>query len=119
MVLWRDLRSREQQGLTVATEAEAEAETLKRLLDANGQPFEIAQHAILTNQARVPTVADVIQEHIDLLVRPSSGTTRTYQVMLDLHVRNVIGHIPVDKLDYRHIMHWVKSMRALGQKYWG
>lgn len=113
MVLWRDPKSREQQGLTVATEAEAE--TLKRLLDANGQSFEIAQHAILTNQARVPTVADVIQEHIDLLVRPSSGTTRTYQVMLDLHVRNVIGHIPVDKLDYRHIMHWVKSMRAKGR----
>lgn len=113
MVLWRDPKNREQQGLTVATEAEAE--TLKRLLDANGQSFEIAQHAILTNQARVPTVADVIQEHIDLLVRPSSGTTRTYQVMLDLHVRNVIGHIPVDKLDYRHIMHWVKSMRTKGR----
>jgi len=42
----------------------------------------------------VPTVADVIQEHIDLLVRPSSGTTSTHQVMLDLHVGNVLGHIP-------------------------
>lgn len=51
-----------------------------------------------TNQARVPTVAKVIQEHIDLLIRPSSGTTRTYQTMLDLHVRSVIGHILVDKL---------------------
>jgi integrase len=110
MVLWRDPKSREQQGLTVATEAEAE--TLKRLLDANGQSFEIAQHAILTNQATVPTVAEVVQEHIDLLVRPSSGTTRTYQTMLDLHVRYVIGHIPVDKLDYRHITHWVNSMMA-------
>jgi hypothetical protein len=85
------------------------------LLDANGQSFEIAQHAILANQARVPTVADVIQEHIDLLVRPSSGTTRTYQVMLDLHARNVIGHIPVDKLDYSRVMHWVKSMRTKGR----
>jgi hypothetical protein len=35
MVLWRDPKSREQQGLTVATIVEAE--TLKRLLDANGQ----------------------------------------------------------------------------------
>jgi hypothetical protein len=40
MVLWRDPKSREQQGLTVATLVEAE--TLKRLLDANGQSFEIA-----------------------------------------------------------------------------
>ena len=94
---------------------QVEAETLRRLLDANGQSFEIAQHAILTNAKLVPTVAEVIQEHIDLLIRPSSGTTRTYQTMLDLHVRDVIGHIPVDKLDYRHIAHWVKSMTAKGR----
>ena len=101
MVLWRDPKSREQQGITVPTLVEAE--TLKRLLDANGQSFEIAQHAILMNEKRTPTVAEVIQEHIDLLIRPSSGTTKTYQTMLDLHIRNVIGHVPVDKLDYRLI----------------
>lgn len=89
MASWRDPKSREQQGLTVASETEAE--TLKRLLDANGQSYEIAQHAILSNETRVPTVAEVVQEHIDLLTRPSSGTTRTYQVMLDLHIRNIIG----------------------------
>ncbi len=113
MVCWRDPKSREQQGITVATETEAE--TLKRLLDANGQSFEIAQSALLSNAARIPTVAEVVQEHIDLLIRPSSGTTRTYQVMLDLHIRNIIGHIPVDKLDYRHLNHWAKSMMAKGK----
>jgi hypothetical protein len=35
--------------------------------------------------------------------------------MLELHIRNVIGHVPVDKLDYRLIAHWVKSMMAKGQ----
>lgn len=44
MVLWRDPKSREQQGLTVATQVEAE--TPKRLLDANGQSFEIAQQRL-------------------------------------------------------------------------
>lgn len=112
MVCWRDSKTHSEQGLTVATLVEAE--TLKRLLDANGQSFEIAQHAILTNAKRTPTVAEVIQEHIDLLIRPSSGTTKTYQTMLDRHVRNVIGHLPVDKLDYRLIAHWVKSMMAKG-----
>ncbi|MFC0455436.1 tyrosine-type recombinase/integrase [Arthrobacter liuii] len=110
MVRWRDKKSKTAQGLTVATLAEAE--TLKRLLDANGQSFEIAQHAILTNEKRPPTVAEVIQEHIDLLIRPSSGTIKTYQTMLDLHIRPVIGHVPVDKVDYRVIAHWVKSMMA-------
>src|SRR5688500_18214326 len=112
MVLWRDPKSREQQGLTVLTLVEAE--TLKRLLDANGQSFDVAQHAMLSNAKRTPTVAEVIQEHIDLLIRPSSGTTKTYQVMLDRHIRYVIGHVPVDKLDYRLIAHWVKSMAAKG-----
>src|SRR4029453_9906998 len=101
MVCWPDSKTHSEQGLTVATHAEAE--TLKRLLDANGQSFEIAQHAILTNAKRTPTVAEVIQEHIDLLIRPSSGTTRTYQTMLDLHVRDVIGNTPVNKSDYAHI----------------
>lgn len=113
MVRWRDPKTGKAQGLTVATESEAE--TLKRLLDANGQNFEIAQHAILTNQKRVPTVGEVIQEHIDLLIRPSSGTVKTYQTMLDLHVKKVIGHVPVDKLDYRLIAYWVKSMMAKGR----
>jgi len=112
MVRWRDPKTRASQGLTVATLPEAE--TLKRLLDANGQSFEVAQHAILSNAKNTPTVSEVVQEHIDLLVRPSSGTTKTYQTMLDLHVRNVIGHVPVDKLDYRLLAHWVKSMAAKG-----
>ncbi|MEV4954028.1 hypothetical protein [Paenarthrobacter nitroguajacolicus] len=87
MVRWREPKTGKAQGLTVATESEAE--TLKRLLDANGQNFEIAQHAILTNAKRVPTVAEVIQEHIDLLIRPSSGTVKTYQTMLDFHVKKI------------------------------
>lgn len=113
MVRWRDPGTHASQGLTVASHVEAE--TLKRLLDANGQSFEIAQSALLSNEARVPTVAEVVQEHIDLLIRPSSGTVKTYQVMLDRHVRDVIGHIPVDKLDYRHLNHWVKSMVKKGK----
>ncbi|MBP2266400.1 integrase [Pseudarthrobacter sp. PvP004] len=113
MVRWRDPKTGKAQGLTVVTESEAE--TLKRLLDANGQNFEIAQHAILANAKRLPTVAEIIQEHIDLLIRPSSGTVKTYQTMLDLHVKKVIGHVPVDKLDYRLIAYWVKSMMAKGR----
>ncbi|MCX8453712.1 tyrosine-type recombinase/integrase [Paenarthrobacter ureafaciens] len=113
MVRWRDPKTGKAQGLTFVSHSEAE--TLKRLLDANGQNFEVAQHAILENAKRVPTVAEVIQEHIDLLVRPSSGTVKTYQTMLDLHVKKVIGGLPVDKLDYRAIAFWVKSMMAKGR----
>ena len=57
----------------------------------------------------------MIQEHIDLLVRPSVGTVRTYQTMLKLHISDVIGHIPVDKLDYRHLTYWIKAMQIKGR----
>lgn len=67
--------------------------TLKRLLDANGQSLEIAQHAILANEKRVHTVVEVIQEHIDLLIRPSSGTTKAYQTMLDLHIGTLFAAV--------------------------
>jgi hypothetical protein len=85
------------------------------LLDAIGQSFEITQQALLDNRAVIPTSGEVIQEHIDLLVRPSRGTVKTYRSMLDLHVQKVIGHVPVDKLDYRMIAYWVKSMMAKGR----
>ena len=113
MVCWRDPATTKEQGITFATEAEAV--TLKRLLDANKQSFEIAQHAMVKNQTKFPTVAAVIQEHIDLLVRPSVGTVHTYQTMLKLHIADVIGHIPVDKLDYRHLTYWIKTMQKKGR----
>lgn len=62
----------------------------------------------------VPTLAEVVQEHIDLLVRPSPGTIGTYQRMLDLQIRNTIGHIPVDEFGYRDVMHWIKGLSVHG-----
>ncbi|WP_205759932.1 hypothetical protein [Arthrobacter sp. PAMC25564] len=35
--------------------------------------------------------------------------------MLELHIRSVIGHVPVNKLDYRVIAHRVRSMMAKGK----
>ncbi|WP_159619145.1 tyrosine-type recombinase/integrase [Arthrobacter zhaoguopingii] len=113
MVCWRDPVRRTEQGITLPTESEAI--TLKRLLDANNQSFEIAQHAMVTSQTKAPTVAAVVQEHIALLVRPSVGTIDTYQSMLNLHIADVIGHIPVDKLDYRHLTYWIKTMQTKGR----
>ncbi|WP_251040069.1 tyrosine-type recombinase/integrase [Arthrobacter sp. ISL-72] len=35
--------------------------------------------------------------------------------MLKLHIADVIGHIPVDKLDYRHLTYWIKTMQKKGR----
>lgn len=70
---------------------------------------------MVANQSKSPTVAEVVQEYIDLLVRPSVGTVHTYQTMLKLHIADVLGPIPVDKLDYRHLTYWIKAMQKTGR----
>lgn len=112
-VMWRDPISKAQQGLTFSSETEAV--TIKKLLDANGQSFEMAQEVLLRAKRKVPTVAAVIQEHIDLLVRPSPGTMRTYQTMLDLHIKPELGAIPIDELDLRDITQWIRAMQKKGK----
>ena len=111
--MWRDPVTRAQQGLTFSSETEAV--TIKKLLDANGQSFEMAQEVMVRAKRKVPTVAAVIQEHIDLLVRPASGTMRTYQTMLDLHITPVLGGIPIDELDFRDITQWIRNMQKKGK----
>ncbi|MCU1574233.1 MAG: site-specific integrase [Micrococcaceae bacterium] len=113
VVRWRAPETRTQQGITFASEVEAA--TLKRLLDANGQSFQIAQDALLDARRDVPSVGEVVQEHIDLLVRPWVGTVRTYQTMLDLHIVPVLGSIAVDRLHIRHLTQWISFMQAKGR----
>ena len=112
-VRWRDPDVGQQQSITFTSESEAML--LKRFLDGNGQSFSIAQQAMESSRRQVPTVADVIQEHIDLLVRPASGTLRTYQTMLDLHIKPVLGAILIDELDLRQVTAWVRGMQKKGK----
>ena len=95
--------------------SETDARMLKRFLDRNGQSFSIAQRAMESSRRQVPKVADVIQEHIDLLVRPASGTLRTYQTMLDLLIKPVLGAILIDELDLRQVTAWVRGMQKKGK----
>ncbi|MGA7205238.1 MAG: site-specific integrase, partial [Specibacter sp.] len=111
-VRWRDPVSRVEQGLSFGTEVEASV--LKRLLDANGQSFTIAHDGIEEQRQQPRTVSDGVQERLDHLVRPSSGTVRTYQSMLELHIAPLIGTIEVGALDVRHLTQWVRAMQAKG-----
>lgn len=91
-----------------------EALSLLRSLNDNGRMKELSPPADHLRMAGVPTIAEVVQEHIDLLVRPSPGTIGTYQRILDLHIRNTVGRIPVDEFGYREVMCWIKGLSAKG-----
>jgi hypothetical protein len=75
-------------------------------------PFEIAQHAMVANQTKAPTVAAVIQEHIDLLVRPSVGTVHTYLTMLKTSHRGRNGAYSSGQVGYRHLSYWNEAMQT-------
>lgn len=109
-VMWRDRDSGKQEGITFANEGDAVA--LKRLLDANGNAFSVAQPML--QSASGVTVAEVVREHIDLMIKPTPHTIATYRTMLELHIRESLGAMPVASLDYRHLTAWVKGMQAKG-----
>ncbi len=111
-ILWRDYTTHRQRRITLGSEEEALS--LLRTLNNNGQLRELPSPADRLGNSDVPNVAEVVQEHIDLLVRPSPGTIHTYQRILDLHIRNTIGHIPVDKFGYREVVRWIKRLSAEG-----
>lgn len=111
-VRWRNYQTGRQHRLTVCSEQEARS--LARCLNDNGQTPESPPPAARLGKPSVPTIADVVQEHIDLLVRPSTGTIGTYRRILDLHIRNTIGNIPVNEFGYREVMHWIKGLSAEG-----
>lgn len=106
---WRELGTRRQRRLTVQTEIEANC--LTEHLQKYGRPPEPEPFRVNPDFL---TVAEVVQEHIDLLVRPSPGTVATYQRILDLHIRNTVGHIPLNDFGYRDIIHWIKSLTVEG-----
>lgn len=111
-VRWRDPQTKRAQGITF--DSRGEAETLKRLLETNGNSFEIAQHAIVQSSSTTPTVSAVVTEHIDQLIRPTKQTIHNYRTMLDRHIADVIGHIPADKVDHKHVTHWVRALMDKG-----
>lgn len=111
-VRWRDYRSGHQRRLTVRSKQEAL--DLVRYLNDNGQMSKSSEPAGPRGKEGGRTVAEVVQEHIDLLVRPSPGSIGTYQRMLDLRIRNTIGHIPIDELGYRDVVLWVKGLSVAG-----
>jgi integrase len=85
-----------------------------RSLNAHGQSLVSALRSSRQWTSAGLTVGQVVQEHIDLLVRPSAGTVRTYQRMLDLHIQGAIGGIPVAVFGYRDIMLWLRSLSRKG-----
>lgn len=103
-VVWRDPGTKKQTSFT--TDSETEAELIKRLLDANGQSFTLANKAMAESRSSAPTVASMITDYLDEKTGIEPGTKRTYQVMLRRHIAPALGGRKLDSLERKDIVKW-------------
>ncbi|MDN4611969.1 tyrosine-type recombinase/integrase [Arthrobacter burdickii] len=112
-VRWRDPITRKQDSTT--TTDKSHANTLKRLLDANGQSFDTAHRILLEQSSLAPTLTSVIERHVGLLTNISVGTENKYRTYLRLYLDAKLGGRPVDSIEYDDVVAWIKWMQWEGK----
>lgn len=110
-VVWRDDNG-SQRGISFDTMAEAEL--YRASLEVNNLDAEVAEAVVYAHIRGSRTTMAVIDEHIDLLVRPTSQTIRNYRHMVTDHIAPYFGGIAIGELSIRHLTAWVRSMQEKG-----
>ena len=105
---WRDSDGK-QRGQSFDTVAEAEL--FKAALELNSNSYNIAEAVVYAHTQNARTVSQVLTEHVDLLVKPTSQTIRNYRNMINDHISPHIGGVAVTALDIRHLTSWVRAMQ--------
>lgn len=93
-VVWRDPDTKKKDSLTF--EDEDEAKRTKKFLDANGQRLSDAIRAINAIKKNTPTIADIIEHHIEHLTGIEARTKKDYRSMAANHIVPYIGAFPID-----------------------
>jgi integrase len=89
-----------------------EAETWKRLLDANGQSMTKAVDLHEAAQEEGPTVAEAMADHIDQLVGTTPYTVKRYRDAVRLHFSDGFGQMKIKAVTHDHIIEWIKWMQG-------
>lgn len=111
-VLWRDPDTGKQTSMSF--NRESDAQTLKRILDANGQSFALAEKIIAAASSQALTVTEIVDRHIEGLTRANDGTVNRYKRMTRDHITPTLGAIAVDTVDEGDIARWVKRQVKAG-----
>jgi integrase len=89
-----------------------EAETWKRLLDANGQSMSKAVDLHEAAQEEGPTVAEAMADHIDQLVGTTPYTIKRYRDAVRLHFSGPLGQMKVKAVTHDSVIEWIKWMQG-------
>lgn len=107
-VNWRDPETKKQTSFT--TDSETEADLVKRLLDANGQSFTLANKAVAEMKSTSPTLNSVMEKYLDQLTGIESGTKAIYKNMWANHIRGTLGKTKLEFLDRVTIIKWFEDI---------
>lgn len=111
-VRWKDSGTGANDSQVVTTREQAQ--TLKRMLDANGQSFAIAERLLNEIDSKSPTVGYVIGRHIDGLTSVGPHTEAKYRSFLNNYLQERLGTRPVDGIEYDDVVAWIKWMQRRG-----
>jgi integrase len=91
--------------------SEAKAEAWRNILDTMGAPIALGILEDVETQA--PTVAALVEHHIDHLSGVESGTVARYRKILEDHLAPAFGQVPGDRLTRDDVARWVNEARLL------
>lgn len=84
---------------------------MKDFLDANGNSFKVAAVAKIRKDSTKPTVAEVVQRHIDLQRKQQPGTLTKYRGYLRNHIApSELGKTPVDRVSRERVIEWMDAL---------
>ncbi|WP_102158656.1 tyrosine-type recombinase/integrase [Zhihengliuella halotolerans] len=107
-VLWRDRDARKQTSFTAASESEAEL--VRRLLDANGQSFTLANKAMAEARSLTPQLERVLTAYLADLTGIEPDTKRRYEAMIRRHIAPTLGTTKLEFLDRAAVIAWFDSL---------
>jgi len=107
-VVWRDTDTKKQTSFT--TDSETEADLIRRLLNANGQSFKLANKAVTEQRSQSPTVNTVIEGYLGDLTGIESATKRDYERMWKNHIYKTIGTKKIEFVDKAAVIKWFESI---------
>jgi integrase len=93
-VVWRDPDTKKKDSLTFTDEGEAR--NAVKLLNANGQKLTDAIRAMEAIRKNVPTIAEILEHHIEHLTGIEHRTRKDYRSMARNHIIPYLGAHPID-----------------------
>ncbi|MGP4995573.1 tyrosine-type recombinase/integrase [Glutamicibacter ardleyensis] len=107
-IIWRDSDTKKQTSFT--TDSESEAELIKRLLDSNGQSFQLANQIVAESNSKSPTINTIVEGYLGELTGIESATKMDYVRMWENHIRESLGGKKIEFVDKATVIKWFEAI---------